>query len=80
MQFNNDIIQTKLSVDRCLNQLSHIQAMFLFCEPRNIGMDADLADGVLDMVTKARRDLRETHERLERFHQQHVESESKQVA
>lgn len=80
MHIHNDIIQTKLSVDRCLNQLSHIQAMFLFCEPRNIGMDDTLADGVLDMVTKVRRELRQTHERLERFYEDQNMKGEKQAA
>ncbi len=61
----NQIIKSKLSINRSLNQLSHIQAMFLFCEPRNMGMDAEIADNVIDLIGKARRELRLAQQELE---------------
>ncbi len=61
----NEIIKSKLSINRSLNQLSHIQAMFLFCEPRNMGMDADIADNVIDLISKVRRELRIAQQELE---------------
>lgn len=61
----NEIIKSKLSINRSLNQLSHVQAMFLFCEPRNMGMDADIADNVIDLISKVRRELRLAQQELE---------------
>lgn len=61
----NQIIKSKLSINRSLNQLSHVQAMFLFCEPRNMGMDGDIADNVIDLISKVRRELRLAQKELE---------------
>ena len=61
----NQIIKSKLSINRNLNQLSHVQAMFLFCEPRNMGMDVDIADNVIDLISKVRRELRLAQKELE---------------
>lgn len=60
-QMHNALVQTKLSIDRCLVQLSHIQSMFLFCEPRNMGMDAEINDSVIQMLHSVRKELRQSH-------------------
>ena len=60
-QTHNALVQTKLSIDRCLIQLSHIQSMFLFCEPRNMGMDAEINDSVIQMLQSIRKELRQSH-------------------
>ncbi len=64
MSVKNKIIQSKLSINRSLNQLSHIQAMFLFLEPRGDAMDADMTDNVVDLISKIRRELRKTENEL----------------
>ena len=71
MSVKNKIITSKLSINRSLNQLSHIQAMFLFCEPRNISLDADITDNVIDMISKVRRELRSAQDGLEGLMETH---------
>lgn len=74
-KMKNQIIKSKLSINRSLNQLSHVQAMFLFCEPRNMGMDADIADNVIDLISKVRRELRLAQQELETVADSHLREE-----
>lgn len=60
-QTHNALVQTKLSVDRCLMQITHIQSLFLFCEPRNMGLDAEIADSTINMLQSIRKELRQSH-------------------
>ena len=64
---HNIIVKSKLSINRSLNQISHMQAMFLLCEPRGQGSDPEMTESMISLLSSVRRELRQTQSELEKI-------------
>jgi hypothetical protein len=64
-QIVNQKTMLKMSLHRCTTQLSHVQGLFLFCEPRDLGLDTAVMDTLVDLVNGVRRELRQAQSLIE---------------
>lgn len=63
----NIIVKSKLSINRSLNQISHMQAIFLLCEPRGHVNDPEITESMISLLSSVRRELRQTQSELEKI-------------
>ncbi len=54
---HNDIICTKLSIERCQKYLAHLHAVMYMCDPRDLGLDEVMAENARRIMTAMNQEL-----------------------
>lgn len=53
----NDLILGRLAIERCQNYLAHLHAIMYLCEPRDMGLEEDMAENARSLMAAISRDL-----------------------
>ncbi|NCC22632.1 MAG: hypothetical protein EOM26_09265 [Alphaproteobacteria bacterium] len=54
----NSIVCAKLSIERSQTYLSHLHALMFLCDPKDLGMDAVMAENARRIMSAIRQELK----------------------